>query len=431
MKNIRTFAFVAPFVAPLVCSCLAILSISCGDSSNAESPAGLSDEAGTDDATSESGRNTADAGPDGRIDGSTPATGLSPAMLASLANDLASAKCDQARTCGGFQIVSEGPHDSHPLLWGPVKMGDTDCRDATAASFRNKFLAKFEEALEQGAAAYHADLMPACLEAIRKACDSDTLLPPACRDALEGTTAIGGSCEADVACANHGLCEFNDDNHCRGTCIVPHGPAEPCYFGSGCAEGLYCPPNGGLCTLRPAKGETCVELNGNVPCAGFLYCTQPSQLQSPTCKSFAEIGTGTVGSPCEFSNGPWCQAPLGCADESAPPDAGVNSGSSCRGTYASGSTCYVGYPDPCPDAEYCEAGMVFTGVCTPRRPVGATCSVKQICQAGLSCLGVTVNTGGICVQMVDNGQPCRANAYCFSGFCSKGGKCQSANQSCK
>jgi hypothetical protein len=222
----------------------------------------------------------------------------------------------------------------------------------------------------------------------------------------------------DAACAAGTVCEISSD-HCGGTCITPKKATENCYNGSGCEEGLFCPPSGGVCTLRPKHGESCTQItNDTLPvCEGFELCVGP--VSNTTCKTFAELATGQLGTACLDSTGPWCVAPLFCASQTTDPDAGPTSGDSCRGQYAAGAPCDFSYPDLCPDTHYCEAQSGSGGTCNPRRPAGATCVEQQACERGTRCS--SGSPAGVCMPLKDNGDSC-ATSPCWSGACVKG-KC--------
>jgi hypothetical protein len=338
-----------------------------------------------------------------------------------MAQDLAAARCDQARTCTGRALVSDGPHDHYPFRFNfdAIKVSLDECNADTSAHLRNTFAAQIVAAAAAGMLVYHPDKLPACLAAIRGTCDTDTFLPPPCNEAFEGKVPLNGACEVDAVCAAGTVCEFGNDKRCDGQCITPKTAAATCYYGSGCGEGLFCLPSGGVCTLRPKQGESCAQItNGTLPpCNGFLLCVGPSS--NTTCKSLAEIATGALGTACLDSTGPWCIPPLLCASQPTAPDAGPSSGSSCRGEYPAGVACSFSYPDLCPDTHYCEAQSGSGGTCNPRRAAGATCIEQQACARGTRCSGAA---SGVCMPVMDNGASCTDGALCWSGACTNG-KC--------
>jgi hypothetical protein len=366
------------------------------------------------------------SGPDGGGSDAAQANGeggttIDPSVQASMAQDLAAARCDQAVTCTGRALVTEGPHDHFPFRFDfdAIKVSRDECNADTSARLRNTFAAQVVAAAAAGDLVYHPDKLPACLAAIRATCDSDTFLPPPCDQAFEGKVPLDGGCLIDAACAAGTVCELLDDKHCSGRCIAPKKATETCYNGSGCAEGLFCPPSGGVCTLRPQHGESCTQITNDTkpPCSGFLSCVGPTS--NTTCKSLAEIATGALGTACLDSTGPWCAPPLLCAMQLTDPDAGPSSGNSCRGEYPAGGACSFSYPDLCPDTHYCEAQSGTGGTCNPRRQAGATCIEQQACARGTRCSG---SASGVCMPVMDNGQSCANGAPCWSGACVKG-KC--------
>jgi hypothetical protein len=362
-----------------------------------------------------------DGGSDALVAAGEAGTTIDPSVQASIAQDLAAARCDQALTCAGRALVSEGPHDHYPFRFNfdARKVSPDECNAETSARLRNTFAANVVAAAAGGALAYHPEKLPACLAAIRGNCDTDTFLPPPCNEAFEGKVPLNGACATDAVCAAGTVCEFGDDKRCGGRCITPKKATETCYNGSGCEEGLFCPPSGGVCTLRPKHGESCTQItNGTLPpCNGFLLCIGASS--NTTCQSLAEVATGAIGTACLDSTGPLCIPPLLCAMQLTNPDAGPSSGNSCRGEYPAGGACSFSYPDLCPDTHYCEAQTGTGGTCNPRRAAGATCTEQQACARGTRCSG---SASGVCMPVKDNGEACTSSTTCWSGACTKG-KC--------
>jgi hypothetical protein len=394
------------------------LVVACGsdsDSSTSGSPDGGADSPG-------GGEGGGEAGADG-----SPHAPLDPATQKSIATQLASAKCDQASSCGGYPLLPNDGYRPQGNMWNgqdSIKASAALCNAENEPTFENGLVARINDAIAQGTIVYHPDKLAACLDAIRKECLSDDVLPSACRDAFEGTSSVGDACRMDYVCAGGNVCAYSDSDHCDGHCAVPAKAAEPCYNGSGCADGLICPTSGGLCTLRPGEGETC-SVPGT-PCKGFLVC--PSATPQ-VCRKFSDVATAGVGAGCDLVKLPWCQPGLSCAYQITAPDGGAVSGMSCLDKYPSGAACKTGFVDPCQDDEYCEISSAFSGTCTKRRAVGATCTLHQACASGVVCYGASSNSSGVCTELKANGEKCIGGQQCWSGYCK--GVCVVEDPSCK
>jgi hypothetical protein len=92
----------------------------------------------------------------------------------------------------------------------------------------------------------------------------------------------------------------------------------------------------------------------------------------------------------------------------------------CAMPVAADAACPLGYPDPCPDDQYCMmGGTPGMGTCTSLPTAGQPCASGQ-CALGLRCVVPDGAMSGVCSVPARLGQPCTANAGCVSGSCEDG-----------
>jgi len=87
----------------------------------------------------------------------------------------------------------------------------------------------------------------------------------------------------------------------------------------------------------------------------------------------------------------------------------------CVGASSSGGTCNLGFPDPCPSGEACDAmpfmaGGSFEGSCQALPVAGEPCDQGR-CVPGSTCDGTT------CRATQHLGGACTADGECYSGNC--------------
>jgi hypothetical protein len=92
----------------------------------------------------------------------------------------------------------------------------------------------------------------------------------------------------------------------------------------------------------------------------------------------------------------------------------------CATEAQSGGACKVGFPDPCPDGEFCDANLAggsAEGTCHKLSTEGQACAGSSKCAPGLVCDGTET-----CRVLQSIGGACVDDVVCYSGACADG-KC--------
>lgn len=313
-----------------------------------------------------------------------------------------------------------------------VLIGDADCAASVAHGLENGPVASIRTAVAGGTLAYHEDLAPACLDAIRDAdCAEITHLDglAACDAAVSGTVAPGGRCSIDVECTGDAYCRrpaatMPMGTTCPGTCTARVGAGQHCTQLADCTTGLYC-DRSSTCTPPATLGEPCQGAAGK-ECAPGLECVGDTMTVSGTCRSSAAELSAAEGASCDVTNGIYCIAGLSCmilAVGAMPPQ-------QCARPVAAGAACKIALPEMCPAGQYClqAAATATDGTCTPLPAVGSPCRMQPIPGLTLDeCLGdavcVTDGSGNsTCRARAANGTACGTDRECWSGRC-MGGTC--------
>lgn len=289
--------------------------------------------------------------------------------------------------------------------------GGGDCADVVEPILEDTFIGRANAAVRAGTVVYRGDLVDACLRELDGAgCDLDQLSVSACTSIFEGTIAAGGDCAWDEECVE-GYCSMAD-GMCPGTCATRSPIGGSCTMDQNC-EGGDCVD--GICVERSGAGELC-EGADNIACSGIdLTCVGSEGAMPGTCRSWSQIFDGNVGDPCSVPDD-LCDEGLSCVF------AGVMGGMAtfeCAAGVAAGATCAQGFPDPCPDDQYCMmGGTPGMGACTALPTSGQPCPTGA-CAPGLRCAAPS-GAMGTCVTPARLGQPCAADAACISGSCQDG-----------
>ncbi len=295
---------------------------------------------------------------------------------------------------------------------GPYLFGSGSCEDGIEPLIEDSFLGRASQAVRDGTVVYHGDRVDGCLTALDSAgCSLDTVVATACTDIFEGTVAAGGACAWDEECVS-GYCS-DTDGMCPGTCASFIGAGGSC-MAEGCAPGLTCA--NGTCSAVSVAGGACEGAAG-LSCSGIDLTCVGSEGEAPgTCRSWTEVLNGDVGDSCTIADD-LCDEGLSCVF------AGVEGGMArfeCAAGVASGAACSQGFPDPCPDAQYCMMGaMPGMGTCTALPTAGQMCASGQ-CAPGLRCVVPEGSANGTCTSAARLGQPCQGNAGCLSSVCEDG-----------
>lgn len=251
-------------------------------------------------------------------------------------------------------------------------------------------------AVREGRLAYSVADGTRCLDAFGAGTCTET--PAACAGVFRGLVPPDGGCVLASECNADGYCEINDGrcpHRCRGyaargqtcdvfatircdprqdVCSSPDGGALVCQpvsaADAGCRRSEECAPElgcqSGVCVRREARlGEACA-LGGFPSCVGDTFCRQDAGV----CASLAGVGGACVDS------------------------------SSCVGTLRC-------------------SGVISTGTCQGKLPLGAPCALGGDCEADLYCAGATSRCerlpgvdGGDCSLGV-TGYRCDVGAFCL------------------
>ncbi len=290
--------------------------------------------------------------------------------------------------------------------------GGRDCAESIEPILEDTFLGRADEAIRDGTVVYRGDLVDQCIRELDGAgCNLDQLSVSACTSIFEGTIAAGGDCSWDEECIE-GYCSTTD-GMCPGTCATRAALGGACTTDQNCSANLDCVD--GACVERSGAGELC-EGEDNIACSGIdLTCVGSEGAMPGTCRSWAQIFDGGVGDPCAVPDD-LCDEGLSCVFSGV---AGGMATFTCAAGVAAGATCAQGFPDPCPDDQFCMmGGAPGMGVCTALPTSGQPCPTGA-CAPGLRCATPSGGTG-TCVTPARLGQPCVADAACLSSSCQDG-----------
>lgn len=319
--------------------------------------------------------------------------------------ELAGAVCERQLACSPFVAVLLGSEEVCATEWeNRIRQGGYDA---------------IIEAVEEERTQYDAEKAAACLEAWRDTdCADLHAEPEVCREVFRGAVPRGGECTLDQECSGDSICSFAEA--CPGTCTARLAAGEVC-DGSDerCARGLVCSEATDRCAQPGGEGDAC---GGGVEaqCAGTLQCAGEQSLRGTpgVCTAPEKVFALEEGESCDLEAGQLCGVGLSCVIELS----GEGAQFVCRAPRDDGN-CNAGFPAQCPPGAYCagidlEGGDV-EGTCTPLPEVNEPCVEGQVqlqsCAPGLSCIE------GTCRAFRNNGQSCRINFECYSGYCADGG----------
>lgn len=300
---------------------------------------------------------------------------------------------------------------------GPLEdlfLNGFDCVEQYTATVTDEQLARWQAAIEAGTLVYHPDKAGDCIDAFAEmGCTFGSSRPPeVCEEALEGTVALDGECNAGVECAGVAYCKFEDQ--CPGTCAALEAEGASCEQDDNCQDGFAC--MGNHCMAPAAEGEACGG-NDDPDCQLGLLCRGVDQQAgtSGTCQTFEDVLVGDEGDACDpIGGGLLCRDGLSCVlDTLDPPDITFV----CAAGVGAGETCKPGFPDPCPEDQMCDADPFAgetEGTCISLPDEGEPCAISMMsasCAPGLACVEET------CVTMSRIGEPCTTDGACYSGTC--------------
>jgi len=372
----------------LAFACALGLASACGDSNDDPFQGGDAGQAG------ETGQG--DAG-----DGNTPGGGGTGSVaLDALPAELARVFCDVISTCfGTFTEIIPQP----------------ECEPNLENQFRNGDFFVLEDAVEAGRVTYDGARVPACLRSF-EALGCDVLSQrnaDVCEEAVTGTVPLGEACSIDAECEGAAFCAVADA--CPGVCAAPRGVGETCASDGECESGLNCDAE--LCAARATAGEACGGPDAP-ECQIGLFCTGATDTAPGTCAQTSTLTSRQAGEDCDAMALELCEPGLSCVF------AGLmllTPSYVCRAKSASGDACRRGFPEPCPDGEYCEDALPLDdsdGLCVPLPGVGDTCLAADNrplrCEVGLVC------ANEVCATRKGNGGSCSEAVECYSERCTNG-----------
>ena len=318
--------------------------------------------------------------------------------LAQLAAQMAAVQCELRSQCTGR----------------PLEVTDQDCVTQTTARLQSTVAAQVADAVARGTAVYDEKAAVDCVAELKAAgcARFGTVLPESCLVAMGGVGTMGAACASEFDCRADHSCKV--DEACPGVC-APRGKdaSADCSTDRDCAPGLRCPDIGGKCALPLAEDASC-DLFGS-PCAFGYTCFSPTILERGRCVPVLRTWQSAAGQPCAILANFYCAPGLSCPVLSAV----EGEFPSCAAASTSGGACVIGFPDPCPPAEFC-AGSILegTGLCTPRVTRGAACMTSRQCLLGDVC------EFGVCGPRQPLGGACETETGCWSRACA-GGVCVS------
>lgn len=257
--------------------------------------------------------------------------------------------------------------------------------------------------LDAGMVTFDPTAIDACLDAIARSCERDSLIQdvaaPACSNLLHGRASTGASCQGTEDCAVGLRCRVDVPGDggpgCPGACVVP---VEGDFCLDASCGTLQCSLSGNRCVRAPfgeprPRGMPCGALRGSDGAVGYYGCAAGSTcLRGPETTYYCL--PPTCATPCRHDQA--CQYPSGaCLTYTL-----LGVGGACS---APQTVCDPGLGLQC-DA---------TGRCAPRATEGGACTSDEACARGLVCVA------SVCRRrtLQATGGPCFNDDGCESGAC--------------
>ena len=310
--------------------------------------------------------------------------------------------CDQLAACAGEAMADFLP------------FGD-DCVEQFTNALTDGTLEQWKAAIEAGTVEYHADAAQACLDALdAMGCDLfGNRGPEICEDALDGNVPLGEDCGIDDECDGEAFCLI--EAACPGTCSERLGESAACTDDSNCQDGLTCQRR--TCLAQAGAGDSCGGPGGS-ECEVGLLCLGEDGDTPGTCTDADEIFTEAEGASCNVQAGPLCSGDLSCVVTSV-----VGPTFECQAGLDSGADCTLGFPDPCPDGEYCSGLDIgsgdIDGTCEALPAAGEACAdtlFGDSCAEYLRCDPEALT----CTAVERIGGDCDSDTGCYSDVCYSG-----------
>jgi hypothetical protein len=286
--------------------------------------------------------------------------------------------------------------------------GGGDCATGIIPTLEDSFVGRAEGAIASGTVVYHGELVDACVSALEGTGCGVEALEDGCSDVFEGTVALGGDCGWTEECVD-GYCSMTDGT-CPGTCAARVSAGAACTDGAACPAGFTC--NEGNCVALATEGQACG--GPNVGCSGIdLNCVGDGP-EGGICQRWSDILSGAVGEPCSLATGDYCDPDLACVFDSV---VGGMATFVCAERVARGAACAVGFPNPCPDDQFCSVVEGAMGTCTDLPVAGEDCT--GTCRGNLRCVSYE-DESRTCVDPRRLGNACTVDEECVSNTCSDG-----------
>lgn len=287
-----------------------------------------------------------------------------------------------------------------------------NCLARLSASFAAAFGPVVDQGVADGRIVYNPDFSDECSAQVA-ACQFGNQPPSGCLSLLDGQQIQGESCKSSYDCRGEASCVPGPGDTCPATCQPWAAVDEPCLGNDDCKRGLFCNV-GGVCEAVGTVGAACGGGMGSDPlCDTYLVCIQPEP-GSPdaTCESTIALQTAGLNDPCGATTipptGPLCETTLSCTDEAG--------GAICLAGSVAGASCKPGFPDPCPQSQYCDATT-----CAPLPVTGEACVTYSFMLTNQCAAGYFCDVDTKCQPLIDNGDSCQGTVYsgqdCFSGTC--------------
>jgi hypothetical protein len=288
-------------------------------------------------------------------------------------------------------------------------------------------LPSIEASIDDGKVVYDGTKIQACVDELEARSCEDLLdrTNELCDAALDGTVELGDDCISNIECQGAAFCQF--DGACPGTCSELGGSGDDCEDDDQCDSGLVCNRRASSCVEPAGDGEDC-DGESDPPCALGFVCLGAERRTgtSGSCMPIDETFVAGEGDDCSVLEGPLCEAGLSCVLDDIDTD-GETPIMSCKAPVDSGDECQIGFPNMCPDDEYCDANLVTRiGECQPLPEAGDACGVVGFDQNPSVCEAYAVCVNGTCRAQQRLDGSCDNDAMCYTSNCVDG-RCAASN----
>jgi len=258
-----------------------------------------------------------------------------------------------------------------------------------------------------GVLSYDAQLGALCLDQISKYSCDQADEPSACKTAVVGRIASGGSCASGLNttmfddCAPGNYCDFALAT-CGGTCKAYAQVGSSCAYTSAngsvtCADGSSCQLSTDVCVADVTEGQPCEgPTAGN--CADAFYCEGGSTTASGVCRKRKTSGACLDAGECASNH--YCTGAAGnktCGKAKLP-------GESCTPGQCYPLLAWCGGDGKCTDTHAKE-----------NQPCGSTTGDYIRCEEGLTCNQTAAgSSAGTCQKKGTKpaGSPCTSSVEC-------------------